>query len=331
MVDFKTLPYAKITKLVFTGLLLVFVWLVLFFYTGQALSAGLYQTWFIPAAIAATAIPVTALAAIVFGPVAYFILTIAVSFALLGFFPLNLYALLGVTLMFFGFWRAYHRAQFELHNNIKFAASHIVRNVSSIILLTFLMMVSFQLYAKISSDIAVDETSFFGRLADSVTRGVLPIVERQIPGFEPDMGLDQYIVNSFQTSLPNFDSLPLETKQDQIAQSRLQLADSLQISVTGQEPLSEVARLAVAAQIEAIVNSFDQRGLPLPALLPAIYALAIFSLLRIISYFVGLVAQIVGLSLFWILRASHFFHIVNAQILAERVVLQVPINKSQNL
>lgn len=319
MADFKTLPYAKIAKLVFVALLLAASWLGLFYTAAAALTQGVYRDWLPPLLLLIAALPVTALATVVFGPKTYFFLSSALALASLAFFPVDLYALLGVALVFFGFWRAYHRAQFELHNNIKFAPSHIVRSIGSIVLLSFMLLLSFQVYDRVALDIANDESGFYARIADAVTKGVLPLVEKQIPGFEQNLTLDQFIVNGFAGSVPSLSDLGPEQRAAQISKSRSELARSLGIIVTGQEPLSQVVQLVVEAQIKEITDNFARRGLPISTLLPAVYALAIFSLLRILSFFVMLAAEVVNVALFWVLRITHFIRITTTQILAEQV------------
>ncbi|MCL5435703.1 MAG: hypothetical protein M1275_01320, partial [Patescibacteria group bacterium] len=286
MVDLKALPYVKTAKLVFVSLLLAALWLGLFYATAAALTVGAYRDWLTPLILLVAALPMTALAAVVFGPKSYFLLSSVLSLASLPFFPRDLYALLGVALLFFGFWRAYHRAQFELHNNIKFAPSHIIRSVGSIVLLAFMLLLSFQVYDHVAMDIANDEAGFYARIANTVTKGVLPLVEKQIPGFEQDLTLDQFVVNGFAGSVPGLSDFSAEQRAAQIAEGRSELAKSLGIIVTGQEPLSQVVQLTVEAQIKEITDNFSRRGLPVSTLLPAVYALAIFSLLRILSVFV---------------------------------------------
>jgi len=319
MADFKTLPYAKIFKLSVLGLFFAGGWLALFWFSNSALAEGAYRDWLTPIALLIIAIPLTALSAIAFGPKTYFLLTAALSFAFLGFFTPDFYALLGVALVFFGFWRAFHRAQFELHNNIKFAPSHIVRNVGSIILLAFMLMLSFQVYARVASDIANDEDGFYGRMANTVTKGILPIIEKQVPGFEQDLTLDQFIVNGLNKNFENNSELTPQLRQLELSASRSELSKSLGIAVSGQEPLSQVVLLVVEGQLKDLVANFERRGLPLVSLLPAVYSLAIFSLLRILSYFVGLAAQAVSVFLFWLLKATRFIRINTTQILAEQV------------
>lgn len=319
MADFKTLPYAKILKLAVLGAFLAGAWLLLFWYSNAALAAGAYRDWITPISLLVFTIPLTALSTIAFGPKTYFLLTAALSFALLGFFPMDVYALLGVALVFFGFWRAFHRAQFELHNNIKFAPSHIVRNVGAVILLAFMLTLSFQVYAHVASDITNDDEGFYGRMANAVTKGILPMIEKRVPGFSQEISLDQFIVNGFNQSLESGIELSPEQRQLELSASRSELAKSLGIALSGQEPLSKVVQLVVEAQIKDLIGNFERRGLPLNSLLPAIYALAIFSLLRILSYFVDLAAQAVSVFLFRLLKITRFIRINTTQILAEQV------------
>jgi hypothetical protein len=319
MVDLKTLPYIKLAKLGFVALLLAALWGSLFYFTNEACKLGVYRDWLTPLALLVLALPVTALAAVIFEPKSYFVLTSILALALLLFFPADIYGLLGVALIFFGFWRAYHRAQFELHNNIKFAPSHIMRSVGSMVLLSFILLLSFQVYDRVALDIANNESGFYARVANTVTLGVLPVVEKKIPGFERDLTLDQFIINGFAGSVPGLFELSQQQRMELIEQNRSELAKSLGIIVSGSEPLSQVVQLTVEAQIKDLVDNFVRHGVPIATLLPAVYALAIFSLLRILSGLVMWLAIAVNAVLFWILTITRFLRVTATQILAEQI------------
>jgi len=274
-----------------------------------------------PALWLAAAVILTALAAAVLDPRLYFLVSAAISFSYLIFFPLTIYAVLAIALLFFGFWRSFHRSQFELHNNIKFAASPILRLVTSLMLATFMLVVAFEVYSVTAKDIAADEGAFYGRLSATVTRGVLPILERQLSGFDPGLSLDDYLIGSFSKNQLDLKSLPADLREQQLEQSRQEILGSLGIQARGDEKLSRIADLAVQARLKDWARALQERGLPLPIILPAIYALLIFYTLRVIAFFLGIVSRAFGAALFWILRKTGFLKVETVQILAERVTI----------
>ncbi|MBI4054255.1 MAG: hypothetical protein HY397_02915 [Candidatus Doudnabacteria bacterium] len=314
-----TTPLVKVVKVSAVMLTVILVWLFLFHYTQIALTTEQVADWLLPAVLLVAGIPLTALAVIVVDQRLFFLLAVGLSFAYLAFFPLSLYALLAIALVFFGFWRAYHHTQFELHNNIKFAPNSVLRSVASIILLSYLLVVSFNVYGSIAGQLALDKSGFYSRLSRAVTKGVLPIIERELPGFDPGLTLDDYLITSFSSTLIDYETLPVEQQQQYLAERREQLMASLGIAANGDEPLSKVTELAVEQKIAELVEGFEKKLLPISAVLPAVYALAIFSLLRLLSVVVGLVSQAGGVALFWLLRLSGFLRVTTVEILAEHV------------
>lgn len=306
-------------KTVFLASFWVLAWIMALFQTKQAVLARLPFAILSASLWLAGAVALTAVCSAAVNPKIYFALSVGLSFAYLLFFPLTAVAVLAIAVLFFGFWRSFHRAQFELANNIKFSPASILRGVSRMLLLTFMLVVSFQIYGQTASDIASDEGAFYANLAGSVTRGVMPILERQLPGFEPQITLDDYLISGFSRGVPEYSSLPAEMKEDRLSQSRRDLASALGITaVSGGEPLSKIAELAVGAKLSGLAESLKGR-VPLNVVLPAVWAVIIFFLLRILALVLDWAARFLGLALFWILRKLRFFKITTVQILAERI------------
>jgi len=289
------------------------LWILLLQQTAVAVTQHDYITWIAPIVLVIAFIPVAALAAVILDPRVYFVYSLALPFAYLLFFPSDIFAVLSITFLFFGLWRTFHRTAFELNNNIKFAPSHIMRRVSSIIILVILLTVAFNIYSRVSSEISQDPNGFYARLSNLMTRGILPVVERQLDNFNPNDTIDQFIVKGFTDTEPSFRDLPAEERQVEIEQSRERLLDQLGITAQGSDLLSDVTRKAIQERI---------REFSTPNYLwviPVIYALAVFSVLRLLSVVVRLIAQAWGMFLFWLLKKSNFFKISTTQILAEHV------------
>jgi len=203
--------------------------------------------------------------------------------------------------------------QFGLHNNIKFDASHIIKKVSSIFLLILLLVVSFNIYANVAEELRVNPTGFFTKLSQQVTKGVLPIIERQLEDFEPDVSLDQFIVSGLRDSFLGFQDLSSDVRQQQVSQNRSAILEQLGITAAGNEPLADITQRAVEAKVSELVQP------RFTWLVPIVYALAIFSILRILMIFTVWMIQIWGTLLFLLLRKSGFLKITETEILAEHV------------
>ena len=303
---------AKILKQVFAAAIVCALWAVILWQSQLVVSSISYVNWALPAAGLVLFMRFLALTAMILENRLYFILIAVLAFAYLLFFPINLYAVLAIACLLFGFWRAYFRVKFEMANHIKFGAHQIIRRASSMFMLAFLLVVSFNVLANVSEDLANDDSRIYSGLADMVTRGVLPIVERNLPGFHRALTLDQYIVNGFVNSIPQYQDLPPEVREGELAQSREQLLAYLHIQAVGSEPLTDIARRAVEIKLAEVLR-------PHAAFLPLIYGLVIFSLLRILAFFVEWLSLAFGALLFWILRKTEFLKITHTQIFAEHV------------
>lgn len=302
-----------VLKQISVAIVLFAIWSALLYETNQAILLRDYVYWISPIVLMIGLIPTLALATIVFQKKVFFIITYGFSLVYLLFFPINIYAVLAIAFLVFGFWRAYHRTQFELRNDIKFAPNSILKKVGSMIILVFLLVVSFNVYATISQELKVDPDSFYSRLSYTVTKGVLPVVERQFDNFRSEIPLDQYIANSFSETAADFDTLSKVEQSRIISEGRNRILDQFEINAAGTEPLSDITQRAVEARVKDLVQP------KYSWLVPLVFGLAIFSLLRILSVFVLLVAQVLGIFIFWILRKLRFIKITTTQITAEYV------------
>jgi len=310
--DNKISSGSRTIKLVVVGVALFVLWFFILQQISSAIALRNVAFWILPTVLVIVFLPVAALAAVVFGPRVFFVFTLGLSLGYFVFFPFNIFAVLAVALLFFGFWRTYHRTQFELHNNVKFAPYQIVSRVSRAIVMVLLLVIAFNVYAAIANDLATDETAFYERLAGLVTKGVLPFVERQLTDFNSAESLDQFIIEGLVRTVPEFEDLPPEEREAQIAQSRQRILRQFNIDASGVEPLSEVTERAIEGKLKELIQPFS-------AVLPLVYGLAIFSLLRILGFFVELLARIWGIFLFWLLRKTQFLKVTTTQILAEHV------------
>jgi hypothetical protein len=308
----KAFPAAKLIKALAAAIAFLAVWLLALNFTEQALTLRRLPQIAWSTGLLVLFVPLAALCAAVLPRWWYLSLAAAASLGYLIFFPTTLYSVLAVLLFAFGFWQTYNRTHFELINNIKFAPQHIIRRASRTLLLVFMLAVTVNIYATVAHELTVDPASFYRQIADQVTRGVLPIVEKQLTGFQRNETLDQFIVRGFAESQPMFASLPETMKTEQIAASRQRILEQLGINASGTEPLSDVAQKAIEAQLKDLVE-------PYSAFLPLVYGLAVFSLLRILSIFLDLLAKAWGYFLFWALRRTRFLKITTTQILAEHV------------
>ena len=266
-----------------------------------------------PTALLVIFVPFLTLSGIAFGARNFFIGSVILSSFYLLFFPIDIFALVAVVFLIFGFWRAYKRTQFGLHNNIKFDASHVIKRVSSIFFLVLLLVVSFNIYASVAEDLRADPSGFFTRLSQMVTKGVLPIVERQFEDFQPDVSLDQFIISGLTDSLPGFRDLPSSERLEQVSLNRSSILEQLGIAATGNEPLSDITQRAVETKVTELVQP------KFTWLVPIVYAMAIFSILRILMIFTVWIIQIWGSLLFLLLRKSGFLIVTETEILAEHV------------
>jgi len=294
-------------------IILFVIWFFVLSQTALAIESRDYIHWIAPTALIIGFISILTLATVALGHRLYFVIAWILAAIYLVIFPINIFAGLVVVFLAFGFWRAYHRTQFELHNNIKFAVSRILKRVTSITFLVFLLVISFNIYANIADEIKTNSDAFYSRLSASVTKGVLPIVERQFEDFQAEEPLDQFIVKSLIESAPEFRDLPAEEQQKQISQSRQRILDQFGISAAGSEPLSDITQRAVEERVKVLVQSRYEW------MVPVVFGLAIFSLLRILSVIAGLIARVLGLFMFWILRKARFIKIISTQITAEQV------------
>lgn len=301
--------FKKIIKQLVFAATLICLWFVVLQKSQLSLNSFDYLNWLVPAGLLAVFSPLLALAAAVMDKRWYLSVAAILALGYLLFFPVNFYAPLAIGFLFFGFWYIRFRARFELTSRIKFASSQLFKRVSGILVLVFLLLISFNVYSKVAQQIASDENGFFERLADSVTSSVLPIIERQLPGFNPQMSLDQYLLNSFSS---NGSTSSLASTPGQLEANRQQMLTSLGITGTGAEPLTDITRLAIETKINETVK-------PYARFVPLVYTFAIFSLLRILAIFVEWLGLFIGAALYSILQLSGFIKIIQTQVIAEKI------------
>jgi len=304
---------AKIIKQICIALALGAVWVLMLQYIDRAIEQRDAVTWILPAALFAVSVPLVALAAIAFSRRLYSVLAALLSGAYLIFAPVSVAALVAVIFLLFGLWRTYHRVRFEISNHIRFSSAPIIRRSSRMLTVAVLLAVSAIVYAAIHQVLIANPSAFYSRLARMVTKGALPIIERQLPNFNPADSLDQYIVEGFLQGSPEYRNLNIEERQQQVTLSRQSIAEQLGITAEGNEPLSDITERAVEAKVRELVQPRYQRFVPI------VYSLGIFSLLWILGIIVQLVAQVWGIFLFWLLRKSGFLHVTPTQITAEHV------------
>src|SRR3989344_1674398 len=306
---FNSQSVRKMLKLAAACVAYTGLWLLLLFMSGNFLKDSGVRDAILPAALLAGVIPFVTLAAIVISKRLFLAISFLLSVIALTAFPLNFYGLISVSVIFLGLWRAVARTKFELANNVKFTPSKIVSRVASVVLVAYLLAISVQVYSQIADRIAYDELGFYQPIAGGVTARALPIIERQLPGFHATSTLDEYLVESLRNSQPqNIQSVP----QADIDQSRAELLERLGISVSGQDPVADVIRSAIAIKLQELSAPYRQ-------FLPALYTLAIFSLLRLAGYVVTAVSLLWGAAVFWLLRMTKFLKVTTAQIMAEHV------------
>jgi len=303
----------RLAKRIILAIATAGLWVFMLKYLQETIVLREYQYWLLPALLIIILIPVIALSAITLPKRVFLLLALGLSGAYLVFFPFDVIALPAVLTLFFGFWRAFHRAQFEQENNVRFAPNHLVKRVSSMMILVLLLVISANVYQSIAEEIRQDADAFYSRLARGVTKGVLPIVERQLTSFNAGQTLDEFIVEGFEENTPEFLAMSPEERAQQISASRERIVDQFGITATGREPLSDITQRAVEAQISELVS-------PRYAwLVPVIYSLAIFSLLRILAVIGQLITQAWGIFIFWLMRKTEFIRITTTQIPAEKV------------
>lgn len=304
---------SRLIKLFIVTVTVFALWLFILQQIQNAIATNNVLDIIAPAALLVIFMPLLALSGIAFSAREFFIGSVILSFFYLLFSPIDIFALLAITFMIFGFWRAYRRTQFGLHNNIKFDASHIIKRVSSIFILILLLVVSFNIYANVAQELRTDSSAFFTKLSQAVTKGVLPVVERQFEDFQPDVSLDQFIVSGLTDSLPGFRELPSSMRMQQVSQNRSTILEQLGISATGNEPLSDITQRAVEAKVSELIQP------RFIWLVPIVYALAIFSILRVLMIFTIWITRIWGTLFFFLLKKSGFLKITETEILAEHV------------
>lgn len=293
------------------------VWAALwvFFVRELAVSIELrdYIYWIAPAILIIGLVPAAALAAIGLKRKIYMTIALALSFVHLIFFSVSVVAIVTVPLFFIGFWRVFERTRFEVSNHVKFPVSQIIKRSASALLLVVLLVVSVYVYTATSQELRQNPEAFYSRISRLVTKGALPIVERQLNDFNPSETIDEFIVSGFAESDPEFRQLAEADRQELITESRQRITDQLGISASGHEPLSDLTQRAIEARVsELLSTSYDW-------MVPIIYTLAIFSLLWVLRIFGVLVIQAWGLFFFWLLRKSDFLHVTTTQIAAEHV------------
>ena len=303
----------RIIKLAVIALAMAVLWFFALQQIQNAITTSDFLDIIVPAGLLVIFVPLLALSGIAFGAREYFAGSVILSSLYLLFFPINVFALLAIAFLIFGFWRSHRRVQFDLHNNIKFDASHIIQRVGSIFLLILLLIVSFNVYANVAKELRADPTGFFARLSQVVTKGVLPIIERQFEDFEPDVSLDQFVISGLTDSFPGFQDLSSSERLQQVSQNRSTILEQLGITAAGDEPLADITQRAVEAKVSELVQP------RFTWLVPIAYALAIFSILRILMIFTVWIIQIWGTLLFLLLRKSGFLKITETEILAEHV------------
>ncbi len=287
-------------------------WMYLLSFTALATLRIEPERWYQPAIVLALLCPAAALAAVSASRRVYLAVAFLFSISYFLFFPPSLIASASALMLLVGLWRLYERAQFELTNHVKFSASALVGRTSSALIIAFLAAVSVGVYGIMQSRISSDPAAFWDGMANSITRRFLPVLERQIPGFVPDQSIEQYLLDSYRNGGVQSVQPPPEITPETLSAGQQELQRQLGVEVGRSETLSEVTRRAVSEKI-------DQWVKPYAAFLPAIYSLAIFSILRVVGIFIRYAAILWGVLFFKFLRAVRFVRLTKTEIVAERI------------
>ncbi len=242
------------------------------------------------------------------------------------FFPISLFSVISVILLILAFLYWKREIRLDLQSRLKFTPRRVVQAGLSTAIGLAILAVSFTYYGFL-----VSGPNGSSRVVDSLVRGIADTINKILPTtypeYKPSMTLDAFIAGTSGISGAGAAGIGAgiseqiineAVKQAQgkaLTEARQSFLDAFHIQANGTDTMDTVVQKIVRRQISQYVD-------PYVKFLPALFALALFFLLRIFTFLYKALIETFSTIVFTILKWMRFLSIEKIQVEAERVALR---------
>jgi hypothetical protein len=204
------------------------------------------------------------------------------------------------------------RIRGEEKARVDFSIRRVTESGVNVIIYAFLILLALNIYHNTSEDFKSNPDGFYQALGHSAAKSARYISGGEGSGFDLNQSLDQYLEGETRRQVPNYDTIPQDFRDQYLEETKQEFFRQFNLQIPGDQPLAEVIATFAVNRVRESAEKFS-------ALLPLIFTLIIFALLRTFSFVLRLLSLMFTWLIFKILYKIKFFRLSKAMIEVEKL------------
>lgn len=198
----------------------------------------------------------------------------------------------------------------EGENLLSFSVTRTVGTTQTALIYGILLLLGLNIYYNTSQDFKRNPDQFYGKITDSVARGIPYFSENISPGTDLNQSLDQYLLTQTRdTGGASLSQLPPSEQRSVLGQARTEFSKQFGIQAAGSETMSVVVSRIVTERVRGMLDRFGKY-------FPIIFTLIVVALLRTFMFVFNWLSLLVSWLIYRLLLWVNFFRL-------ERVAIEV--------